>query len=347
MELIVLSPNFVSAELSKDIWWMILTGLLFTGLTSTFLLMLTGKTQVTQDLIKVRTRELKKESNERQIIIKQHRDHNRILQAIASPTPLPDILNLIVGTTEDQFPACLCLILLFDDQAQHFHLGVAPSLPDFFTQALEELVIGEGVCDFGTTAATGQRIIIENIAQHDYWKNFSGLAGQAGLAASMSEPILSSMNQVIGVFTVFHRTPRYPESSLLSEVSELAQLASIAIERRASEKQIIHLAYYDALTNLPNRRLFLDHLEKTLAAALRYQTHAGLLYLDLDHFKTLNDSLGHDIGDELLIQVANRLKQCIRDDDTVARLGGDEFVLLLNSREKSKGKYVGARVING
>jgi len=330
------SPNPVSVELSKNIWWLILTGLLFTGLTSSFLLMLTGKTQSTQDLIKIRTRELKKESNERQIIIKRHSDHNRILQAIASPAPLPDILNLIVSTTEKQFPASLCLILLLEEQGQHLQLGVSPSLPEFFTQTLEGLAIGEGVCDFGTTAATGQRIIVENIAQHDYWKNFSGLAKQAGLAASLSEPILSSMNQVLGVFTIFHRTPRFPEPSLLSEVSDLAQLASIAIERRASEKQIIHLAYYDALTNLPNRRLFLDHLEKTLAAALRYQTHAGLLYLDLDHFKTLNDSLGHDIGDELLIQVANRLKQCIRDDDTVARLGGDEFVLLLNSRETSR-----------
>jgi diguanylate cyclase (GGDEF)-like protein len=330
------APQFDRDELSWNIWWFILTGLFFTATSSSFLLMLTGRTLRTQELVNIRTRELKIESNERQIIIRQQRNHNQILQNIASPAPLSDILNLIISTTEKQFPASLCSILLLHEGGKHIQQVIAPSLPKFYAEALEGLAIGEGVCDFGTTAASGRRIIIENIEQHPYWQNFSGLAKKAGLSASWSEPILSSVHQVLGVFTVYHRTPCLPEPNLLSEVYLLAQLATIAIERKASEKQIIHLAYYDALTNLPNRRLFLDQLEKTLAAALRHKTHAALLYLDLDHFKTLNDSLGHDIGDELLIQVANRLKLCVRDEDTVARLGGDEFVLLLSSREITK-----------
>jgi diguanylate cyclase (GGDEF)-like protein len=330
------APQLDRDELSWNIWWFILTGLFFTATSSSFLLMLTGRTLRTQELVNIRTRELKIESNERQIIIRQQRNHNQILQNIASPAPLSDILNLIISTTEKQFPASLCSILLLHEGGKHIQQVIAPSLPKFYAEALEGLAIGEGVCDFGTTAASGRRIIIENIEQHPYWQNFSGLAKKAGLSASWSEPILSSVHQVLGVFTVYHRTPCLPEPNLLSEVYLLAQLATIAIERKASEKQIIHLAYYDALTNLPNRRLFLDQLEKTLAAALRHKTHAALLYLDLDHFKTLNDSLGHDIGDELLIQVANRLKLCVRDEDTVARLGGDEFVLLLSSREITK-----------
>jgi diguanylate cyclase (GGDEF)-like protein len=123
---------------------------------------------------------------------------------------------------------------------------------------------------------------------------------------------------------------------LLTEIHELAQLASIAIERKISEEKVTHLAFFDALTNLPNRRLFMANLEKALSSDIRHKTNGALLYLDLDHFKTLNDSLGHDIGDELLIQVANRLKQCVRDEDTVARLGGDEFVILLSCREISQ-----------
>ncbi|NOT11813.1 MAG: EAL domain-containing protein [Methylococcaceae bacterium] len=330
------TPHFDHEELSRNIWWFVLTGLLVTAITSAFLLMLTGRTLSIQDLVKIRTCELKRESNERQLIIQQHRGHNKILQAIASTEPLRDILHLIVCTSEKQFPGSVCSILLLHERGTYIHKVIAPNLPDYFVQALEGLAIGEGVCDFGTAAFIGQRVITENIEQHPYWQKLAYPAKQAGLAASWSEPILSSSHQTLGVFTVYHRTPFLPADAILSETFHLAQLASIAIERRASEKQIIHLAYYDALTNLPNRRLFFDQLEKTLAEAVRYKTHAALLYLDLDHFKTLNDSLGHDIGDELLIQVANRLKLCVRDEDTVARLGGDEFVLLLSSRETSK-----------
>ena len=160
----------------------------------------------------------------------------------------------------------------------------------------------------GTAAYKGQRIIIEDVFQHPYCRNFVLLAKQAGLAACWSEPIFSSTQRVLGVFAVYHRTPNYPDTELLTEISELAQLASIAIERKLSEKKVTHLAFFDALTNLPNRRLFMANLEKALSSDIRHKTNGALLYLDLDHFKTLNDSLGHDIGDELLIQVANRLE---------------------------------------
>jgi diguanylate cyclase (GGDEF)-like protein len=330
------APEFAVGGLFSNIWWLIMSGLLFTGISSSFLLMLTGRTLKTEDLVKIRTHELKQESNERQLIIRRHSDHNRILQAIASPASLVEILELIVNTIEKQFPASLSSIMLLHEQGGYIQRVVAPSLPEFFAKDIEGLAIGEDVGDFGSAASSGQRVIVENIAQHGFWQRLTGLAQRLGLAASYSEPILSSMNQVLGTVTVFHKVVHFPEQALLSEVSHLAQLASITIERRATEKQITHLAYYDALTNLPNRRLFFDRLEQTLASALRYETHAALLYLDLDHFKTLNDSLGHDFGDELLVQVASRLKLCVRDEDTVARLGGDEFVLLLSSREASK-----------
>ncbi|MEX8492762.1 EAL domain-containing protein [Sphaerotilus sp.] len=101
-------------------------------------------------------------------------------------------------------------------------------------------------------------------------------------------------------------------------------------ERKASETEIRQLAYYDALTGLPNRRMFIDRLSHTLATTERNQTHSALMLLDLDHFKKLNDTQGHDVGDRLLIEVARRLSQAVRDADTVARLGGDEFALLLD-----------------
>jgi diguanylate cyclase (GGDEF)-like protein len=100
-------------------------------------------------------------------------------------------------------------------------------------------------------------------------------------------------------------------------------------ERKRVEQRIRHQAYHDGLTQLPNRALFNDRLGVALAQTRRTAEKIGVLLLDLDHFKTINDTLGHDLGDELLVQVSERLRRCVRDGDTIARLGGDEFVVLL------------------
>ncbi|WP_052177808.1 EAL domain-containing protein [Methylotenera sp. G11] len=110
----------------------------------------------------------------------------------------------------------------------------------------------------------------------------------------------------------------------------VATMTDITSSKQASE-EIHNLAFYDPLTQLPNRRLLLDRLKQALAASERNSRHGALLFLDLDHFKTLNDTLGHDMGDQLLKQVSARLAGCVRKVDTVARIGGDEFVVLLEN----------------
>lgn len=102
-------------------------------------------------------------------------------------------------------------------------------------------------------------------------------------------------------------------------------------QRKANEEEIKQLAFYDPLTHLPNRRLLMDRLEQALATCTRSKQHGALLFLDLDKFKTLNDTLGHAMGDMLLKDVSVRLSQAVRECDTVARLGGDEFVVLLEN----------------
>jgi diguanylate cyclase (GGDEF)-like protein/PAS domain S-box-containing protein len=102
-------------------------------------------------------------------------------------------------------------------------------------------------------------------------------------------------------------------------------------DRRAAQDQVQFLAYYDSLTKLPNRSLLKDRLEQTLAAARRHKEKVAILFLDLDRFKDINDSLGHSIGDMLLERVGQRLRVLARDEDTVARVGGDEFLIVLTS----------------
>jgi diguanylate cyclase (GGDEF)-like protein/PAS domain S-box-containing protein len=102
-------------------------------------------------------------------------------------------------------------------------------------------------------------------------------------------------------------------------------------ERKRVEEEIYNLAFYDALTKLPNRRLFLDRFHAALATSARHNDYGAVLFIDLDRFKALNDTLGHDYGDLLLIEVGVRIKYCIREMDTVARFGGDEFVVLIEA----------------
>jgi len=109
-------------------------------------------------------------------------------------------------------------------------------------------------------------------------------------------------------------------------------------ERKSAEERIEQLAYYDELTDLANRRLLLDRLNHEILVASRHETFGALLYLDLDRFKNLNDALGHPVGDELLRQVAKRLRQLVRSEDTVSRLGGDEFVIMLPVRNSTISK---------
>ncbi len=122
-------------------------------------------------------------------------------------------------------------------------------------------------------------------------------------------------------------------------------------ERKQAKSKIHQLAFYDPLSQLPNRRLLLDRLRRAVATGARNQTCGALMFIDLDNFKTLNDTKGHDIGDLLLIEVAKRLQACVREGDSVSRFGGDEFVLLLEglsedmSQAATQARGVGEKVL--
>lgn len=113
-----------------------------------------------------------------------------------------------------------------------------------------------------------------------------------------------------------------------------------------SQRKVEFLATHDTLTNLPNRNLFQDRLEYSIAQSRRHQSSLALLFLDLDNFKAINDTLGHHAGDELLIEAANRLRAVIRDVDTVARLGGDEFTVILTECSVEDAEFIAIRILN-
>lgn len=140
-------------------------------------------------------------------------------------------------------------------------------------------------------------------------------------------------------FRVRTRSDRYfyvettlnPILQASGEVTSLVLVMRDITERKKSEQTIYHLAYHDTLTDLPNRRLFMDRLRKEVQLAKRHQAQLAIMFLDLDRFKDINDSLGHEAGDLILIESAKRISHCVGPNGLVARLGGDEFVVLLKS----------------
>jgi diguanylate cyclase (GGDEF)-like protein len=116
-------------------------------------------------------------------------------------------------------------------------------------------------------------------------------------------------------------------------------------DRKVIQQRIQHLAYHDNLTGLPNRSLLQDRLAHSIARAERSNRKVAVLFIDLDNFKNINDTLGHDVGDELLRQVSRKLSECVRLEDTIARQGGDEFIVLLDSLEDGRGASIVAQKI--
>ena len=138
----------------------------------------------------------------------------------------------------------------------------------------------------------------------------------------------------------------FPVCDASGAVYRIAGIGADVTHRKEAEEKLVYLAHYDGLTGLPNRVLFFDRLQQTVAQAARRGVSAAVMFLDLDRFKIVNDTLGHGVGDDLLRQVAQRLCACIRDGDTVARFSGDEFVLIVNDLHGPEdARHIGQKVL--
>ena len=161
------------------------------------------------------------------------------------------------------------------------------------------------------------------------------MAAEHGLRSCWSTPILSHHGAVLGTFAMYSKEVREPTDAEMRLVDVATRIAGIAIERKMAEDRIHFMANHDALTGLPNRTLLEDRLSQAILHARRYDRWVTVLFVDLDNFKLVNDSLGHNAGDELLKTIARRMVDCVRATDTVVRLGGDEFVVVLSDQPKS------------
>ncbi len=395
--------------------------------------------------------------------------HQSALDLIVTNHPLSVILNDIAQRLETINPDMLVSILLLDKHTGRLKHVVAPSLPDDYTAVIDQLKIGDGVGSGGTSTWRGEPVIVSDIDHHPYWQPYLELTRKANLHACWSVPFKDEAGKVLGIFSIYHHTPREPVPADLILINEFVSITALAVQKvyaaetlkqaaavfestregvvitdmesrivavnrayteitgyseaqvlgknpkivksgrhdeafyqtmwtslgqtgywcgeiwsrrsngeiypqwltistvcndrnepcnyvgvftditqtKQSEARLMHLAHYDPLTGLPNRLLVQSRLHHAIERAQRHNYRIATLYLDLDRFKNVNDSLGHPIGDELLIMLASRLKKRLREEDTLARLGGDEFLLVLEEiKDPSEPATVAQTLIN-
>jgi diguanylate cyclase (GGDEF)-like protein/PAS domain S-box-containing protein len=267
-----------------------------------------------------------------------------VLEAVAKDQSLAEVAALICRQVEAIAPGVVCSILRVDREGMIRPLA-CPSLPDHYSEALDGLPIGPTTGSCGTAAWFGEPVVVEDIATDPLWAPYKELALPLGLAACWSTPIKLKDGRVAGTFAFYFREKRGPTIWHERLVEACVHLCALAIERHEAKAHIAQLAYYDTLTGLPNRTLLGGEIDQCIARAANENRPMAVLFLDVDNFKDVNDTLGHSAGDALLVEIARRLQRQLRVGDIVSRLGGDEFVVILNDCESGNASAVADRIL--
>lgn len=256
-------------------------------------------------------------------------DQNRILNLVASGADLSVIFTTLAQFVESQADGGVCSLVALDQKGSHYCLGVAPSFPEGFERAVVQVSHEEGLGPCADAIRKRSPVVVQDLAEYPLDTPLRDFVRQADLHSVSAWPIMGSRGQVLGALALYGRRRGNAQRLSAHLVGICTDLAGIAIESRGAADRIRHLAHHDDLTGLPNRLLFNYHLPRALARAQRVGGSVGVLFLDLDRFKVINDTLGHGAGDAVLCQVSEHLLECLRKTDTLARVGGDEFTVLV------------------
>ena len=246
---------------------------------------------------------------------------------------LRELMNGVVTTATATLGVDLGGVLELDEAAGSLVVVAGVGLPMGSIGAYR-VSLNESA-DAGYTLRTGEATIVEDMATESRFKAHPALE-KLGVVSSLSVAI-GSRDEPYGVLNVHAREARVFSEDEVGFLTTVATLVSVAVDRHRKEEVTRHAALHDPLTGLPNRALALDRLAHALARRQREHIDVAVFVLDLDRFKTINDSFGHAAGDEVLLALAPRLTAAVRVTDTVARLGGDEFVVICPDVDAGRG----------
>ncbi|WP_305909634.1 EAL domain-containing protein [Methylomarinum sp. Ch1-1] len=261
-------------------------------------------------------------------LLKIQRD---IMERLTLGADHQSILDALCKTAEDMSAGAVASVMVFDESRSFLKVLAAPSMPADAISALNGLIPGPQAGSCGTAVYCNEPQYVCNTSDDPRWSKLRQFAFDFNICACWSNPVRINEQEPIGSFALSNFEPGQPSEFLRRLLETCAYIAGIVIKRQREESQLWKLAHYDPLTDLPNRSFFNNHLEYAIQIARRTRQKLALLFLDLDKFKDINDTQGHEAGDRVLQYIAQSIESCLRKGDTFARLGGDEFVVLIEN----------------
>lgn len=251
--------------------------------------------------------------------------HRRVLEAIVHEEPLLNVLTTVCTEVDRMLPDLACAVVEAAPDGT-LHLLVAPRLP---AQALRHHSGKIRWPEAASASAAGDGELARFTFDAELERPLRADLRRLGYDCVLGLPVRDAEGRLIGGVVLHCRAGHAVDSFQRQLLEAAVHLCSLALTRERAKQQIRQLAFYDSLTQLPNRSLLLAKADQALAAAGRSGAPVAVVFIDLDRFKHVNDSLGHAAGDDLLREVANRIRHARRQADIAGRLSGDEFVLIL------------------
>ena len=255
---------------------------------------------------------------------RQRGARDRVVERIANNAPVEETAAALAALLEGSITGSSALIVLLRDG----YVDVVTATPERDTLLRHA---GGAPLDIvhEKLPCWGPRFVIADVAEGPEWRSHHAAARRYGVRACWWQPVITAAGEMLGGIIVELSTRRAPDGSEAELLEFVTRMAGIAIEQRNLVDELTFQAHYDSLTGLVNMRLFRDRMQQAVFVAQSHNGVVGLLHLDLDRFKLINDVLGHAIGDEILRQSARRLKSCLLRTDVLARSAGDEFLILV------------------
>jgi diguanylate cyclase (GGDEF)-like protein len=255
------------------------------------------------------------------------KSRSQVLEMVAGNHALEFTLHRIIHMLENQRSGVLCSVLLRNGGALFW--AVAAGFPDDTVRHSKPIRISPDHSDYVSAELARSTVFWEDVRACPVWAERSYLAGQLDISSCMSTPILSAAGGLLGLLVMHYRQGQSRRDGDPDLLLVAGRLAALAIEQRKFTERLEFQARHDSLTGLPNRAYFIELLEKALEEARERSAILAVLFIDLDRFKQVNDTLGHTMGDRLLKEVGGRLRRLLTEDDLAGRMGGDEFTIVM------------------